>query len=212
MELRRQRAGAEPGHPQAGIELLVERVQGRYRTLQDFQARFVQRRLTRFGSIVLEKTGRLFVRPPGKMRWEYEDPEQLFVTDGEEMYLYLSADNQVQVFKPESQEMARTPTMYLAGKGDFLHDFDAEQTDWGTQLAPGNVQVRLLPRSQDAPFSSLIMEIEPMQARVVRLVVLDQLNDNIEYQFHDEQVNVGFPDSLFEFHVPPGAEVVYIGG
>ena len=196
--------------PQPGIRLLIERVQQRYQKVSDLEARFVQRRLSRFGAVVVENRGQVFMSLPGKMRWEYEEPEQLFVTAGEEMYFYLPEDNQVQVFPAEEARVSRTPVMFLAGKGDLLRDFDIEETDWGSRLSPGNVQVRLLPRHHGASFTSLVLEIEPMNATIARLVKFDLLSNTIDYQFDEIHFDVGLAEGLFEFEIPPDAAVMYV--
>jgi len=203
---------SQEGLPGPGIERLVDRVQRRLREIDDLEARFVQRRLTRFGSVMVEREGKLYIRPPGNMRWEYERPPDLFVTAGEEAYFYKAADRQVQVFQTEASEASEIPIMYLAGRGDLLTDFDIEETDWGPKLAPGNIQLHMRPRREDASFSFLVLEVEPMSATIARLVQVDRISNPIDYQFHDIEYDLGFPDSLFEFEIPQGADVVYIGG
>ena len=203
---------AQENLPEPGIERLVARVQQRLREVEDLEARFVQRRLSRFGSVIVERAGKLYIQPPGRMRWEYEHPADLFVTAGEESYFFLSDDNQVQVFQTEASEASQTPIMYLAGKGDLLRDFDIEETDWGPKLAPGNLQLQLRPLQDDASFTLLVLEVEPMTATIARLVQVDRISNTIDYQFHDIEYDVGFTQGLFEFEIPQGADVVYIGG
>ena len=195
-----------------GIELLVERVQERHERATDLRGRFVQRRLSRLGSVMVEVTGRIFVQPPGKMRWEY-DNEQLFVATGPggPMYHYFTADNQVQVFGGELTEASETPILYLSGRGNLRRDFRVEQVNWGPPLDDGNIQLELRPRRRQTSFQRLILEVEPMQASIVRLVMFENLGNTIDYQFHDIEFDVGLPDSLFEFEIPEGADVIHIG-
>jgi outer membrane lipoprotein carrier protein len=203
---------AQEDLPGPGIERLVSRVQGRLSETADLQARFIQRRLTRFGSVIVERTGKLYIQPPGRMRWEYEQPADLWVSAGEEGYFFQPDDNQVQVYQTGDSEASELPIMYLAGKGDLLRDFDIEETNWGPKLSPGNIQLSLLPHREDASFTMLVLEVEPMSATLVRLVQIDRINNAIDYQFHDIEYDVGLADSLFEFEIPPGADVIHIGG
>jgi len=205
-------AAVQDDLPGPGIERLVDRVQRRLRESGDVETSFVQRRLTRFGSVIVERSGKLYVSPPGRMRWEYDEPADLWVTAGEEAYFYLVDDHQVQVFQTEGSEASLLPIMYLAGEGDLLRDFDIEETDWGPKLAPGNIQLHMGPRREDASFNFLVLEIEPMTATIARLVQVDRISNTIDYQFHDIEYDVGLPESLFDFEIPQGADVVYIGG
>jgi outer membrane lipoprotein-sorting protein len=197
-----------------GVRLLVERVQERYQEAPDMQARFVQRQLSRLGSVMQEVHGMLYIATPGRMRWEYAADGQLLVAGGpgREIYSYFPADNQVEVYETEVSEASDMPILYLAGQGNLRRDFDIEAVEWGAPLAPGNVQLELRPRRGEPSFERLIIEVEPFRATIVRLINFDKLRNVIEYQFHDVEFDVGLADDLFEFEIPAGADVILIGG
>ena len=49
----------------------------------------------------ITERGRLLIKKPGKMRWEYTTPEKkLFVSDGVKIYSYIPQDKQVIVASP----------------------------------------------------------------------------------------------------------------
>ena len=195
-----------------GIDILVERIQDRYEEV-DLRARFVQNRLSRLGSIMMSEEGTVYFSTPGRMRWEYETNEQLLVAGGvgRETYSYFPEDNQVSVIQADDSNASDYPVLYLSGRGNLRRDFDVEVVDWGRPLARGNVQLELRPRRSRASFERLILEVEPLHATVVRLVTFDNLRNTIEYQFHDIELDAGLSDSLFEFEIPEGAEVIFIG-
>ena len=63
--------------------------------------------------------GKLLVKKPGKMRWEYTAPEKkLFVSDGRKIYSYIPQDKQVVVGTMPRDEQAPTPALFLTGKGN----------------------------------------------------------------------------------------------
>ena len=196
-----------------GIRLLVERVQERLDETTDLRARFVQHRLSRLGSITQTASGRLYMQTPGKMRWEYEQDDQLLVTGGlgREMYHFFPDDNQVQVYQSEQMSGSDIPILYLTGRGSLRRDFNIEHVEWGPTLSPGNVQLELQPQRGGASFERLILEVEPMQATIVRLVKFDNLRNTIDYQFQDVEFDVGLDDALFEFEIPDGADVIFVG-
>ena len=196
-----------------GIGLLVERVQERLDETTDLRARFVQHRLSRLGSITQTASGRLYMQTPGKMRWEYEPDDQLLVAGGlgREMYHFFPDDNQVQVYQSDQMSGSDIPILYLTGRGSLRRDFNIERVEWGPTLSPGNVQLELRPRRDGASFERLILEVEPMQAAIVRLVKFDNLRNTIDYQFHDVEFDIGLDDALFEFEIPDGADVMFVG-
>jgi outer membrane lipoprotein carrier protein len=75
---------------------LAATLQKKYDGVKDFSADFVHA----YEGGVLRKQiterGKLQVKKPGKMRWEYTAPEEkLFVSDGVKMYSYIKQDKQV---------------------------------------------------------------------------------------------------------------------
>lgn len=199
--------------PAPGIELLVERIQDRYENAE-IKAHFVQSRLTRLGSVMTSAEGELYIATPGRMRWEYTTIDQLMVVGGpgRETYLYFPQDNQVQVMQTDTSDPSQIPILYLSGRGNLRRDFDVQVIEWGTPLARGNVQLELRPRRSGSSFERLILEVDPVQATIARLVNFDNLRNTIEYQFHDVQYDARLDDELFEFEIPAGAEVIHIGG
>ena len=91
-------------------------------------------------------------------------------------------------------------------------DFDIQVVEWGTPLSRSNVQLELRPRRAGASFERLILEVDPVQATIARLVNFDNLRNIIEYQFYEVQYDAGLSDDLFEFEIPKDAEVFFIGG
>ena len=199
--------------PAPGVELLIGRIQEKYRQTE-LQARFVQSRLSRLGSVMTTVEGNLYIRTPGRMRWEYPANGQLLVAGGpgRETYLYLPEDNQVQVMRSDLANTSEMPILYLTGRGNLRRDFDIQVVEWGAPLARGNVQLELRPRRSGATFERLILEVDPLQATITRLVTYDNLRNTLDYQFHDVQFDPGLSDELFEFEIPEGADVIFIGG
>src|SRR5207237_5836483 len=105
---------------------LARALQKKYDTIKDFSADFVHA----YEGGVLRKPiterGRLLVKKPGKMRWDYTSPEQKqFVSDGVKMYSYIPQDKQVIVSSVPRDDQAATPALFLAGKGSLTRDFTA---------------------------------------------------------------------------------------
>src|SRR4029453_15693544 len=75
---------------------LVRRLEERQARAQDMTARFVQSyRSGILGRGVVER-GVVRLKRPGRMLWEYKDPEKkTFLSDGKSYYFYVPADRQV---------------------------------------------------------------------------------------------------------------------
>src|SRR5437763_12975606 len=103
---------------------LASALQTKYAAIKDFSADFVHSYVGGVLKKQITESGRVLIKKPGKMRWEYTKPEQkLFVSDGVKMYSYLPQDKQVIVASVPQDDQATTPTLFLTGKGNLTRDF-----------------------------------------------------------------------------------------
>jgi outer membrane lipoprotein-sorting protein len=195
-----------------GIESLVGRIQERYEDAA-IRAHFVQNRLSRLGSVMSSAEGELYIRTPGRMRWEY--PDMLVVSTGagreSNLYMYMPRENQVQVYQNDASDPRQYPILYLTGRGNLRRDFDIQVIEWRTPLARNNVQLELRPRRGESSFERLVLEVDPVRATIVRLINFGNVGETVEYQFHEVVYDAPLSDELFEFDIPDGADVVFVG-
>ncbi len=197
-------APAVSGAPAATpAEDLARRVEARHRTLVDLTADFVQTyRSGMLGRGIVEK-GSLALKPPGRMRWEYRDPEKkTFVSDGKTFYFYVPADRQVIV---RAQADSRgIPALLMSGRGEILTTFVVTEEE-----APktGLRRLRLVPRESDPEIDYVLLDVDAA-ARIRGIAVLDAQGNRSQFAFDHVKENVGLRDALFRFDVPRGVEVV----
>jgi outer membrane lipoprotein carrier protein len=172
-------------------EELARQVEAKHRTLADLTATFVQTyRSGMLGRAIVEK-GTLSLKPPGRMRWEYREPERkTFVSDGRTFYFYVPADRQVIV---RSQADSRgIPALLLSGRGEILTHFTVTEEP---APAPGIRRLRLVPREADPEIEHVLLDADAA-ARIRGIAVVDA------------QGNRSLDDALFRFQVPRGVEVI----
>ena len=133
-----RRRGPPAAQQQSPAELAAA-LQKKYAGVRDFSADFVQ---TYRGGVLkrqLKDTGRVMVRKPGKMRWEYKTPEEkLFVSDGASIYWYVPQDKHVEIRPVPADDEASTPALFLAGKGDITRDFTPSDRRAARRTGRGN--------------------------------------------------------------------------
>jgi outer membrane lipoprotein carrier protein len=204
--------GVFTAHSQAQQQTAVElgtALQRRYATVRDFSADFVQ---TYRGGVLnrqMRDTGRVMVRKPGKMRWEYTTPEEkLFVSDGARVYWYIPQDKQVQVRAVPPDDQASTPALFLAGKGDITRDFTPALVERPAGYGEGTQALKLVPRTPQAEYDWLIIVVDPTTLSIRGLVTGDSQGGTSSFSFTNMKENVGLADKLFTFTPPRGVEVV----
>lgn len=190
--------------PAPGLaESLVERIEERHARTTDLVARFEQTYRSGLLGRALVERGVVSIKQPGRMRWEYQDPEEkLFISDGETFYFYVPEDEQVIV--QEQDEQRSLAARLLFGLGGLLEEFEATLEE---PFEEGVLRVRLTPRRDDAELERAYVDVEP--SGVVRSITIEDIQGNrTRFRFEELKENTGLKDELFRFEVPSGVEVI----
>lgn len=148
--------------------------------------------------------GELFLRKPGRMRWQYsEPPGKLFVSDGKFVYFYSPETNRAEKMKLKETEDMRAPLAFLLGRLDFNKDF----REFHARPESGGTFITAIPKSDKLPYSEVSFFVTP-DFVIHRLVVTGQDRSVLEYTFDGEKTNLPLNDNLFRFEAPPGAEFI----
>jgi outer membrane lipoprotein carrier protein len=185
------------------LKQVLDRLQRHYHDTNSFTAKFNEEIAT-VGAPKKNRTGTVSFRKPGRMRWEFDDPEkQTIVSDGETLYSYDPDLNQV-VETPLKQALkSSSATSFLLGIGNINRDFKAAFAHPATPT--GLVDLVL-----DAKTGGYKIEVglDPKSYNLMTLTLTDQLGDVTRIDFSDIHDNVELSDSTFAFKTPAGADVV----
>ena len=155
------------------------------------------------------ESGTLWLKKPGKMRWEYRSPRQkLFVSNGKDAWFYVPDDRQARKMSAKKLEDARSPLAFLLGKTKL------EKELRGLSLAPdvpalhtGDIVLRGIPQALADQISEILLEVTP-EHTINRIIVQGVDGSTTEYQFSDQKEDVEMANGRFEFRPPAGIEVV----
>jgi outer membrane lipoprotein carrier protein len=148
--------------------------------------------------------GELFLRKPGRMRWQYTTPAgKLFVSDGKYIYLYTPGTQRVERSKVKETDDMRAPLAFLLGKLDFQRDFKR----FVSRPRGPDFLIAAEPRSDRAPFSQVEFRVGPA-FEIRELEITGQDNSVMQFRFQDEKLNPPLSEALFRFEAPAGAETV----
>ena len=188
--------GGAHAQAQAGVPE-VERYVNSIRTLQ---ARFVQSNPN--GSVV---QGTLYIRRPGRMRFEYDAPSKLkIVADG----------TQVTMWDPTTKDFGQWPIGWTAASflvkeplqlsGDIT--VEAQQREANGILALTLVQTR---RPQEGKVIVRVSE-NPMQLR--GWSIIDNRGNKVDVTLTDLKAGAQLADSLFKYDGPDAGQILRGGG
>lgn len=184
---------------------LLESVEARYNGARTLQVSF-QETYTGAGRGRQMEAGNLYLRKPGRMRWDYQLPAgKLFLSDGKQVYFYNPATNRAEKTKLSETEDMRLPLAFLLGKLDFDKDFRQFQLkNQGTDAV-----ITALPKSDKLPYKQVEFTVNPLNGYMIhRLVVTGQDGGILAFNFANEVVNPNISDKIFRFQLPPGAQWV----
>ena len=189
------------------VKTVAAAVDAHYNHLRSLQAEFTE--VYRGSGMERTETGTLWLKKPGKMRWEYRSPrEKLFVSDGRDAWFYVPADRQARKTAAKKLEDVRSPLAFLLGKTKL------EKELRGLSLAPdvepmaaGNVVLRGVPQALADRVSEILLEITP-EHQIARIVIQEVDGAATEYRFGEMKEDVAIGDGRFEFKPPAGTETV----
>src|SRR5262245_12058943 len=146
------------------LDQLVLSLQAKYNKLRSLAADFTQV-YSAPGERTRRESGRLLLKKPGRMRWDYTTPEsKLFISNGRVIYEYLPSDKYATKSSVKESDDLRAPFMFLLGRGNLRRDFKLIEFAREAPVQAGNKVLRLIPkRAQD--FTELMIEIAPVRDR-----------------------------------------------
>ena len=193
------------------LDAAVQRLEATYQRVSDLKASFQQTALNRTVNQTLEARGTLYLKKPGKLRWEYTTPApQEIVSDGRRLWIYTPELKQVNVSDAPAA-LAGPAGTFLQGLGQVRDHFQARFLNPAQPMdGDGLVVLDLTPKRPEPLLARLILSIDPQTGLARKAVVYDELGNTVTLRFVDVAVNTGLADTLFVFTPPPGVAVVPI--
>ena len=195
----------------SGLTALVQRVQSFYRNSGGIVANFTQTLESRTLQSPQEEKGTMYLKAPGRMRWEYSQPRgKLAVCDGKKVFLYLPDDRQVLVGTLQDLDAGALVTRLLLGETSLSSQFKVEEEPEAD--GRDTRSLRLIPKAPDFPYESLTVEVWADRGAIRRIGMLDPLGNRMEYRFDDIRVRQSISEKLFSYQIPRGVEIQTFGG
>lgn len=202
-----------PDGASAKVRKVVKTLQATYRKTRDLQADFTQQTRIEGFATPLSSRGRLYIKKPGRLRWDYREPtvEQIYVNKNR-VHMYVPAHEQVLIGDLTRMTASRAPLRLLQGVATIEEDFDLAPVGVVQTGAGGLPLVTLLPKTSTHEavqnVAKIVLEVEP-KTYYIKTLHIHEISGNVStFEFSNLQANTGLEDDVFEFTPPPGVEVV----
>jgi outer membrane lipoprotein carrier protein len=193
--------------PTPDVHAIAQAVDERYNHLRSLQAEFTE--IYRGAGMERTESGTLWLKKPGKMRWQYRSPrDKLFLSDGRDAWFYVPGERQVRRTAVKKLDDLRSPLSFLLGKTKLEKELQGlSLAPDVTPLAAGDVVLRGVPKSLADRVSQVLLEITP--DHWIGRILIEEVDGSVtEYRFSSQRENVDVPDQRFQFVVPDGIEVI----
>lgn len=193
--------------PPPNASAIAHAVDEHYNHLRTLQAEFTE--VYHGAGMERTESGTLWLKKPGKMRWEYRSPrEKLFLGDGKDAWFYLPGDHQVRKTSMRKLDDLRSPLGFLLGKTRLEKELQGLSVAPDVPpLDPGNVVLRGVPTAMAERVSQVLLEITP-EWQIARISMQEADGSITEYRFTKQKENVEIDEQQFRFTPPAGVEIV----
>ena len=199
-------AAVPAASPELDAAAVTERLQEWLDGTRDIEGRFEQTLVSGALGSGLEESGRIYLWRPGKMRWDYLEPERKIAwVDGETTRLYLEEDQQLWEGRLEDGALL---TALLTGTRPLATLFESALLATPGRGGRGAYRLQLVPAGDVDEFRQVVLTLRPPGFSIEEAEVLDAAGNQMHYRFSKLRRNRGLSRALFHFEPPPGTEVV----
>lgn len=191
------------------VAKVVSKVQALYNKTKDLKGKFKQVYTDTLYNRKRTHYGYLYVKKPGKMRWNYSSPEpKSFISDGKMLWVYEPKDKQA--FKnPLSSDTLSTGLTFLLGSGKLQNEFNVSYAKDKTDLlgGPDHLVLKLVPKKPTAQYEYLVMAVRKSDFAVEESMIVGKHARN-HFVFSKLQFDTRLQDRRFRFKPPADVRVV----
>ena len=190
------------------LQNLIHRLETTYRGVHTLKARFVQKYRVGEGRVRTE-TGNVSLARGGRMRWEYQEPEEkYFIVDRKKTYLYVPAERLVTQSSTKQVGDVRIPFQLLLARPKLRQVFSRMELEKDlTPLEPDNAILRGWPKKAATGFREVLIEVMPNHD-IRRIIIQFRGGNSMEFRFSEIRRNVPLAATEFQFTLPEGTQVI----
>lgn len=185
------------------LDQFLDRLEKRY-SQNSFTADFFQASKLQALDIDETASGKASFSHPGKMIWEYIEPQQhQMITDGKMLWIYRPDQNQVMVGKAAN--------FFKEGSGGvFLSDISIVREKYIISIQEDRktfFTLKLIPKIKTPEIQSILLFVSKENYNIEKIVTFNIYEDTIEIEFH----NIEFKEiksSAFNFNIPENSNII----
>lgn len=171
---------------------------------RSFSATFTQTSVMTALDISETASGRAWFSHPGKMKWQYLEPERHdIITNGKTLWIYRPDENQV---------MRGDATQFFssAAGGAFLSDISKLRDNFTVTVTESTdqwVELQLDAPPDNPDIQTIRIQVTRKDFQILKVITVNTVGDVTRFELSDIEF-LELPDNWFEFAVPPGTSII----
>jgi outer membrane lipoprotein carrier protein len=184
------------------VHELAQKVDAYYNRLRSLRADFTES--YQGMGVRRQESGSLLLRKPGKMRWNYSQPQgKIFILDGKYGWFYSPGDAQAERLAASHLDDMRSPLRFLLGHTQLEKEFQS----LSLSSDANGLKLSGVPKGMQERVSDVTLGVEP--DGVIRSITITETDGaRTAFTFTHNEPNAPAPESEFVFRPPEGVSVI----
>ncbi len=187
------------------IDEVLNKIQYFYENTKSIKADFIQE------TVFLDKskeirTGKVWIKKPGKFRWEYQIPEKfLIISDGFQIFVYYPEEKEVLIYPSGKVISSQLALGFMSGRGNIKKDLKLEsfkilnEKEW---------KISFLPVSKDTYIEKIVLTVNLDTGEVKEFYFINTSREKVKIIFKNLKYNLDLKNNIFTFIPPKNSKVL----
>ncbi|NIT13301.1 MAG: outer membrane lipoprotein chaperone LolA [Candidatus Dadabacteria bacterium] len=189
-------------------DAVIEKIENKYKKVDDYYASFRQEQPVRSIEKVQTNTGELWIKKPGKIRWNYNLPKnEQIVSDGRYIWYYYVEEKYA--VKQDISELGSDGNIL-----SLLSDISNLKKLYNVKITSTSIEktkyylVDLKPLDYENPSDQKqVFAINMDNLLIERMYIHDAFGNTSTIKFNNIKINKGIKDSVFNFKAPKDVDI-----
>ena len=187
------------------IDEVLNKIQYFYENTKSIKADFIQE------TVFLDKskeirTGKVWIKKPGKFRWEYQIPEKfLIISDGFQIFIYYPKEKEVLIYPSGKVISSQLALGFMSGRGNIKKDLKLESFEI---LNEKEWRISFLPVSKDTYIEKIVLTVNLDTGEVKEFYFINTSGEKVRIIFKNLEYNLDLKNNIFTFIPPKNSKVL----
>ena len=187
------------------VDEVLNKIQHFYENTKSIKADFIQE------TVFLDKskeirTGKVWIKKPGKFRWEYQIPEKfLIISDGFQIFVYYPEEKEVLIYPSGKVISSQLALGFMSGRGNIKKDLKLESFEI---LNEKEWRISFLPVSKDTYIEKIVLTVNLDTGEVKEFYFINTSGEKVRIIFKNLEYNLDLKNNIFTFIPPKNSKVL----